>query len=191
MNNIQLCISGHRVSPNTFLYPWRKHVFDLEPDKEYEEELVFPSDVVAIIPDEDEIIPEKIIFNYKLTNGFIPKASTLDAHILEGMGTSYEIKDEKGNVVSKLTADEVSLGFDTKLEIGKFYINPNLHNYYYCEKIANDLVHYILVESYQFGKLIQARIVQKTKYSVHYVEVKDKKRLDRLKKKLNSYLGNR
>jgi hypothetical protein len=79
------------------------------------------------------------------------------------------------------------MGFDTKLEVGKFYCIPSLYNYYYCEKIVNTLARFILVESYQFGTLFQATIQQETKYSGYYVEVTDKKRLERLEKMLEGY----
>jgi hypothetical protein len=189
MNNIQLFISGRQTAPNTFLDSWRVNTSNLQPEREYEEVLTFPAGTVAVIPYEGEVSPEKIKFSYKLTKGFIPKAPMLDTHMLEGAGTSYELTDEKGDLVRKLTAGEISLGFDTKLEVGKFYVIPSLHNYYYCEKLENNLAHYILVESYQFGMLVQARIVQETKYSVYYVEVKDKERLRRLEKMLRHYLN--
>lgn len=188
MRNITLSISGRKITPNDFLSSWRISISDLQPEMEYEQVLAFPKGTVATVPYEGEIEPEKIKFCYKLTKAFIPKAPTLDTHVLEGIGTFYELTDENGNVVRKLTAREVNLGFDTKLEAGKFYFTPSLHNYYYCEKIENNLAHNILIESYQFGMLIQARLVLETKYSAHYVEVTDKKRLERLKKMLTHFL---
>jgi len=188
MNNIQLHFSGHQTTLNVFLNSWRISLSALQPEREYEQVLAFPTGVVAVVPHEGEFRPEKIKFCYKLTKGFIPKAPTLDTHLLEGTGTSYELTDEKGDLVRKLTASEISLGFDTKLEVGKFYVIPSLQNYYYCEKIENNLTHYILVESYQFGMLIQARLSQETRYSVYYVEVKDKERLLRLERMLKRYL---
>jgi hypothetical protein len=188
MNNIALSVSGSKITPNAFLNSWRPNIFHLTPETEYEQVLVFPPGTSAAIPYEAEVEPEKIKFCYKLTKAFIPKAPTLDTHVLEGMGTFYELIDEAGNVVRKLPANAVNLGFDTKLEAGKFYFIPSLHNYYYCEKIENDLAHYILIESYQFGMLIQARLIQKTKYSAYYVEVTDKKRLERLNRMLTNFI---
>lgn len=188
MSNITLFISGIKTTPNAFLSTWKPDISHLTPEMEYEQVLVFPKGTLAAIPHEAEIKPEEIRFRYKLTKAFIPKAPTPDTHVLEGIGTSYELTDEGGNIVSKLAAGEVNLGFDTKLEAGKFYFIPSLHNYYYCEKIENDLAHYILIESYQFGMLVQARIAQETRYSVHYVEVTDGKRLERLNRMLTHFL---
>jgi len=188
MSNIELYVSGRKTTPNSFLNSWRVTVSDLQPETEYEQIIAFPEGTVATVPYEGDFKPEKIKFSYKLTKGFIPKAPTLDTHLLEGIGTSYELTDEDGNLVHKVASGDVSLGFDTKLEAGKFYFIPRLHNYYYCEKIENNLAHYILIESYQFGMLIQARLTQKTKYSIYYVEVKDKKRLRRLERMLSHFL---
>ncbi len=188
MNNIQLYISDRQTTPNAFLNSWRISISGLQPEKEYEEVLEFPTGTVAVVPYEGNVRPEKIKFFYKLTKAFIPKAPTVDTHVLEGIGTFYELTDEAGNVVRKLSAQEVNLGFDTKLEPGKFYFTPNLHNYYYCEKIENSLAHFILIESYQFGMLLQARLVLETKYSAHYVEITDRKRVERLRKMLSSFL---
>jgi hypothetical protein len=188
MSNITLSVSGRKTTPNTFLSSWRPNISHLTPETEYEQVLALPKGTSAAIPYEAELEPEGIKFCYKLTKAFIPKAPTLDTHVLEGIGTFYELTDEAGNVVRKLTAQEVNLGFDTKLESGKFYFTPSLHNYYYCEKIENNLAHFILIESYQFGMLLQARLVLETKYSAHYVEVTDKKRLERLNRMLAHFL---
>ncbi|MCX5838537.1 MAG: restriction endonuclease [Deltaproteobacteria bacterium] len=188
MNNITLTISGRKTTPNGFLCSWRISISDLQPEREYEQVMAFPKETVATVPYEGEVKPEGIKFCYKLTKAFIPKAPIIDTHVLEGIRTFYELTDENGNVVRKLTAREINLGFDTKLEAGKFYFTPSLHNYDYCEKIENNLAHFIMIESYQFGMLIQARLVLETKYSAHYVEVTDKKRLERLKKMLNHFL---
>ena len=188
MSNVELDVSGRKITPNSFLNSWRVTVSDLQPGTEYKQIVAFPKGTVATVPYEGDFKVEKIKFSYKLTKGFIPNAPTLDTHLLEGIGTSYEMTDEDGNLVHKVTSGDVSLGFDTKLEPGKFYFISRLHNYYYCEKIENNLAHYILIESYQFGMLIQARFTQKTKYSMDYVEVKDKKRLQRLERMLSHFL---
>jgi hypothetical protein len=190
MRNIKLYISDRNTTPDIFVNSWLHNIniFGLQPETKYEQILAFPKGTVATVPYEGELEPESIKFSYKLTKGFIPKAPTLDTHLLEGIGTSYELTDENGNLVHSVASTEISLGFDTKLQAGKFYFNPRIHNYYYCEKIENNLAHFILIESYQFGMLIQARMIQKTKYSGYYVEVMDKKRLLRLGKMLNRFL---
>jgi hypothetical protein len=189
MNNINLHSSGRKITPNAFLNAWRPDYTQLQTETEYEQVLAFPLGAVAKIPFEGDLTPEKIKFSYKLTKAFIPKAPTLDTHLLENFGTSYELRDEHGTLVQTIASTDIhrSMGFDTKLEAGKFYCIPSLYNYYYCEKIDDTLARLILVESYQFGMLFQATIQQETKYSGYYVEVTDKKRLERLEKMLEGY----
>ncbi len=79
----------------------------------------------------------------------------------------------------------LGLGVDTVLEEGKFYENPNLAMYYYCDKVEGDTATWYLVESYQLGQLIQAQFTQKTKYASDYVEVTDNDILRRLRRRLN------
>jgi hypothetical protein len=50
--------------------------------------------------------------------------------------------------------------------------------------LTGDLVTWTLLESYQHGHLIQATFTQKLKYSFHYVQVTDKKILERLQEML-------
>jgi hypothetical protein len=188
MNQIMLTISGRKTTTNAYLSSWRVRISDLQIEKEYEQVLTFPKGTVATVPYEGEIEPKQIKFSYKLTKAFIAKGPAIDTHVLEGIGTSYELTDENGHVIRKLSAQEINLGFDTKLKAEKFYFIPSLHNYYYCEKIENNRAHLILIESYQFGMLLQAELVQETKYSIYYVEVTDKKRLERLKKMLAHFL---
>lgn len=54
---------------------------------------------------------------------------------------------------------------------GLFYVLPGLNYYYYCDKIVGGLVHWVLVESYQKGSLIQAALVQDIKHASKYVQV--------------------
>lgn len=115
------------------------------------------------------------------------KQPILDNHILESYQTNYEIRDENGRVVNTVKLSNLNLGFDTVIETGKFYLIPSLHNFYYCDKIEGNLITWILVESYQHGHLLQAKITQKKEHARSYLEVTEKKRLVRLNKMLKNY----
>jgi len=74
------------------------------------------------------------------------------------------------------------------LKEGHFYISPNVKDYfYYCEKIDNNIVEWILLESYQHGGLFQARFTVKPSFSVHYLEVKEQKEIMRLNNVLKEF----
>lgn len=76
----------------------------------------------------------------------------------------------------------------SNLKEGHFYISPNVKDYfYYCEKIDNNIVEWILLESYQHGGLFQARFTVKPSCSVHYVEVKEQKEIMRLNNVLKEF----
>lgn len=180
MNNIILDIFGREITLHQFLNSWQVNIKQLPPEVIYEKTLIFPKGTLANIPIEGTFQVTEIKFKYKQTKGFIPKGPTLDSHVLESLGTSYELLDESGEIVHKAEMSKLELGFDTNLTAGKFYFTPGIHNYYYCEKIENDIAHFILVETYQHGMLLQCRMTLSTKYSSHYLEVTDKKKLYRL-----------
>ena len=79
----------------------------------------------------------------------------------------------------------LELGLNTVLEVGKFYENPTLAIYYYCEDIRREVVTWYVIESYQLGRLVQAKFTQETKYASYYVEVTDRDIIHRLQRRLN------
>ncbi len=104
----------------------------------------------------------------------------MDNHVRAGLATKVELRDAEGNLEHVARLTDLELGYDRPIEVGKFYVLPSLQNYYYCERIDDDLVSWVLVESYQHGHLIQAEIKQKLQYAGHYVEVTDEPTLGRL-----------
>lgn len=85
------------------------------------------------------------------------------------------------------TTDQIN---DNKSYIkeGNFYMDPKLHYFYYCNKIENNLVHWILIESYQHGKLIQAKFSQLIENETGYVLITEKKDLIRLTMMLHNFM---
>lgn len=76
------------------------------------------------------------------------------------------------------------LGTALKFEIGGFYDQPQLSNYYYCDNISGDLATLYLVESFQLGGLLQAEITVKTRYVGFYSPVTDDVIVSRLRRRL-------
>lgn len=189
MNHTKLESKGETKSPNQLIYEWQLSTPKLYIDSENIIAIQLPEETMAHIPHESSQLVEEFRFKCKVIEAFISKQPFLDNHIREGCATSYELCDETGAVTHEIRLSDLKLGFDTKLEPGKFYVTPSLHNYYYCEKIDGDSVSWILVESYQHGHLLRAHFIQDIKYSHHYVEVKDKKRIARLLKLLEELRG--
>lgn len=189
MGHTKLTINGTETTPNEIIYQWQLTWPELCTDKENNIEIPFPVSVMAYIPYEDSILVKALRFKCNFTEMIIPNQPVMDNHIRESLATEYELRDEDGNLEHTKKLSNLKLGYDTKLEPGKFYVIPSLFNYYYCEAIDDGLVSWILVESYQYGQLIRARLKQKEKYSGFYIEVKDKCILNRLQKLLDEFDG--
>lgn len=114
----------------------------------------------------------------------VPKTPMPDSHVYEGMGATFELRDGQGKLVHTGRLGEVPQGFDTTITPGEFYEQPMLHMRYHCEKVEEGMVHWTLLESYQHGRLIQARFTQKLRYGTDFVPVTDPKIRDRLQRLL-------
>lgn len=74
------------------------------------------------------------------------------------------------------------------LKESSFYIDPGLEGYfYYCEKIDNDTVHWILIESYQNSNLIQVTFKASLEGANHYIEVNNQQETKRLRTMLKEF----
>lgn len=143
--------------------------------------LEFPGAPVELeIPQREPMIADCVTFN----------AALVDAVVANMRGLDPEIFPPKYTLTNVLTDETQTLtgiphGFDTTLEAGRFYANPNLGFNYYCEKIENGLATLVLVESYQHGNLVQSRCRQKVKYQDRYVLISDPTEEQRLRKLYN------
>ena len=79
----------------------------------------------------------------------------------------------------------LALGVDNIFTQGKFYEQPQLATYYYCDRIDGKLTTIYLVESFQNGRLIQAKMKVETQYANLYVPVSDKVVIERLQRRLS------
>jgi hypothetical protein len=87
--------------------------------------------------------------------------------------------------VTRFALDSLPIGFD-RVSPGNYYFRPHPLAYCYCEAIHGHLIHWCLVEAFQNGNLIQARMRQELKYSPFYIPVTDKKTLNRLQARFDS-----
>ncbi len=100
------------------------------------------------------------------------------------LAKAYRITDVISATERTLAAINIPLGIDTTLIPGRFYDDPALEIYYYCEAINGDVATLWIVESFQHGVLWQAQFTQLTMYANQYIEVKDEAILSRLRKRL-------
>jgi hypothetical protein len=87
---------------------------------------------------------------------------------------------------TRFAPDSLPLNFE-RVSPGKFYFTVHPLAYFYCDAIRRGIVHWVLVETFQAGNIIQGMSEQELKYSQHYIPVTDKKILNRLQRRLDDY----
>jgi len=148
-------------------------------------EIKFDKKISAYIPQEDApILFNSIHFKCKFMEVHPISKPTLDPYLLQKINAKFLYKNEITGETHKINSKELPLGFDTKFEEGKFYFNPKMEFFYFCEAIENDSATIYLVESYQHGHLLQVVFKQATKYSKYYIEVTNDSEIKRLTKLL-------
>jgi hypothetical protein len=174
---------GERT-PNQLLYEWQLSQPPINLDGETHVELPMPGGTQLCEPHGQAISIDAMLFTCLLVELAIPKRPMPDNHIFQGGRTKVELRDADGTVHHSARVGDLPLGYDSPVQPGLFYELPSMFNRYLCERIDGDLVTWTLLESYQHGHLIQATFTQKLKYSFHYVQVTDKKILERLQEML-------
>lgn len=151
----------------------------------------FPGETVVIHPNFQTRTPvSSFSFEYRLITAG-------DLKTTEGLGVDpyftdsiYKLEDEITKEIRTIDSSNLEFGFNTVLEPGKFYHNPNLEFSYYCEAVNGDLGTMALIESYQGGRLFQATgDIHKDQWG-QFVEVIDEAEIKRLKKVYERYLKN-
>lgn len=189
MERIKLELPREAISPRDVLRKWQLSKPRNLSDKARKFKIVFPPGTLAIIPNEVEKVPiHSIEFVCKIIKARRITEPALDPYLEMQKLSSYVLRTSNGEVKHSVKPDQVELGFDTEIKKGCFYVNPELNFFYYCERIEGDLVSWILIESYQHGSLIQAKFTQSKEDASDYVEVKDKKELDRLRDMLKKFM---
>jgi hypothetical protein len=150
----------------------------------------FRSPVTATLPDrQDPIVVRSVRFSAAVVDGHGLKGLNLEPSTI---GRAYAIRDELAGTSSTVPAKGLKVGEGTPPVPGRFFYSPGLGFSYYCAALEADLVHWLLVESYQHGKLIQASFTQKLEHAGSYVEITDSTEISRLQHVLkNSPVGER
>jgi len=85
---------------------------------------------------------------------------------------------------------DLALGIDNSFHPGKFYEAPALGYLYFCERVKDGIAELCMVESFQHGQLVQARLRMKAKYGKLYIPVTDKGTIERLQRRLDRLKAN-
>jgi hypothetical protein len=87
-----------------------------------------------------------------------------------------------------ITETDLWLGFDTTIAAGRYYYDPFRSFIYYCEEVDGDMATCVLLESYQHGQLIQARLRMNVRGPSKLVEYTDERELVRLARMYAEYV---
>jgi hypothetical protein len=101
------------------------------------------------------------------------------------VGRAYVIRDELANMTKTVPARGLKVGLGSPPIQGRFYYSPALGYSYYCSAVRGEMVHWVLVESYQHGKLIQVSYTQTLEHADKYLEIKDPTEIGRLNRMLD------
>ena len=117
---------------------------------------------------------------------YTPTPALLDANVRDSLAKSYALVDQDGNTVTEAFLTDLRLGQWGHVEAGKFYRQPIVNGYYFCEGVSpsRGLIVWVLVESFQHGDLLQGRFEQEQKYASSYHLVTEKEVIRRLEDRL-------
>lgn len=125
-----------------------------------------------------EIPVSHLLLSYWMQDGqVIPSAPS----------SQYKYKNERTDETKTINAEDIRLGFDTKLEAGKFYHRPEIQCFYYCESIEKNGAQMFLIESYQDNQLIQAKAIVPFIDASDFLELTDKEEIKRLRPILEQF----
>lgn len=145
-------------------------------------ELPLPEGTVFIHPNSRIRVKVKaFIFTYRL----IPKAGFLEpeAHFEDHYAvTETLLREQLAKRNPTADAARIGSGFDTLLRPTRYYYNPQLQFSYYCEEVTKGKAKIVLIESYQNGKLMQARFTVSRPQYQQFVEVTEPDEIARLTK---------
>lgn len=152
---------------------------------EKEKEYIFQSGYKLTSPgihEKGEVQKLKVIFKRMEFINLKPDTPEMDAHLFEKMHMYYNLKNEITGEDTSIMALDIALGFDTKIEVGKYYSNPHLGNNYYIESITDQIAKIYLLESYAKGNLFQVVYTQGIKYQSQFVAITNTEEILRLSK---------
>ena len=124
-----------------------------------------------------------------LGHGNNPTVELLDPNVRNSLAKKFALVGQDGTIVTEAFLTDLRLGKWQAVEVGKFYSQPLLGGYYFCESISpsTGLITWVLVETIQHGALLQARMEQKQEYASAFHVVTDKNLVRRLEGVLIEY----
>ena len=184
-NHTTLECAGKPVSLDSVIDGWLLPTGRIVPDGEHSISVL---EGTIVTGPQDAVIPLKKLARIRIQT-LMTKARAL--HGPNMIDPSFLVPDI--NVQNVSTGEvktfkyrELALGIDNAFLHGKFYEAPGLGYFYFCEQVRDDGIAEIwMVESFQHGQLLQAKLTMEAKYGNLYIPVTDKSTIERLQRRLD------
>lgn len=187
MRNIKIKSNNFKATLDSVIMDWQSTKYCSFLKEENKSSISFNPGTCIEIPYDGLHAIFSMNFKYKMIDVAISDEPFLDNHIIESLSTKYELIDESGNVKCATNLSRLSLGHQDDVQKGYFYFLPSISCHYYCYGIDEVYVYFTLVESYQHGQLVRARLKIYKKDSSRYIKVTDSKTIFRLQLLLDDY----
>lgn len=187
MRDIRIEGPGVNTYPEEVVWKFRRQLERLATHRPQNFNVRFPRGTVFIHPNtlvREEITAFSFEFCLVPGEGLKEKGLGVDPYLTASV---YEFEDSLTNERTVVDTSRLQHGFDTVLQPGKFYRNPNLGWSYYCESVSEGNYQMCLVEGYVFGNLIQCQYIQGTEYARQFVEITDQDEITRLRVTYETY----
>jgi hypothetical protein len=147
--------------------------------------LKIPSKANVDVPFVGKIPARRVRFRASRAPGVQIDTGGIDPSMIPKAFSFRNVITGENRTLSEL---DVWMGFDTTIEAGKFYVNPLRSEASYLEEVEGNELQYVIVESYQHGKLFQARVKQTLIGRIRVVAVNAPDEIRRLRRMYNFFL---
>ncbi len=188
-NHITLCRSGREVTLDSVIDEWRKPKGQKIPDGQY---IILLPDGTAVTGPQDGVVPLEPLRAIRLTTNVVMARPILGPNAVDPsvLLPDVNVRNVSTGEERAFKYSDLALGLDTSFVQGKFYEAPGLGYFYFCEQVEGGIAHIWMVESFQLGQLVQARLTMDAKYGKHYIPVTDKSTIERLQRRLERLQDN-
>ena len=189
VNHTTLDYSGKSVSLDSVIDGYLLPTGRVVPDGEHN--IPVPEGTVVTGP-QDGLVPLKKLAGIRIQT-LMTKARALHGpNIIDPSILLPDVNVQNVNTgeVKTFKYRDLALGIDNAFSPGKFYEAPGLGYFYFCERVRDDgIAEMWIVESFQHGQLLQAKLTMEAKYGNLYIPVTDKQTIKRLQRRLDGLRG--
>lgn len=186
MRDIKLKGPGIDTVPERLVEEANEELVQTAVGKPQRYEVALPPGTMLIHPNtEDKKRVTTFAFTYRLVPASVMAVTDGvedDPYLIE-----HELKEELAKRNPAADPSNIDKGFDTKLRASRYYYNPRVQFSYFCEEVKKGQATVVLVESYQNGNLLQARMRIAEEFHKQFVEVTERGEIDRLAKIYERY----